>query len=129
MVSSCFPTQSESSHEDLVAAESDPSPSTSSYSAIEPLPEPGTMVEEEIHPPEFLYRFKNDTFENFRNTSNCLDVQLGKKTSSVQIQPARNLLIETSPRPTLPPLPPDPPNHGVHREEVFDWSGKLSEAL
>jgi hypothetical protein len=64
MVSSCFPTQSESNHEDLVAAESDLSPSTSSYSAIEPLPKPGTMEEKEIHPLEFLYRFKDDTFEN-----------------------------------------------------------------
>jgi hypothetical protein len=38
----------ESSHEDLLAAESDPSPSTSSHSAIEPSPNPGTFEGEEI---------------------------------------------------------------------------------
>jgi hypothetical protein len=68
------------------------------------------MEEEEIQPPEFLYRFEDDPFENLRNTSNCLDVQLGKEPSSVQIQPARDPLTEPSPRPTIPPLPPDPPN-------------------
>jgi hypothetical protein len=30
-------------------------------------------------------------------------------SASVQIHPARNLLTESSPRPTVPPLPPDPP--------------------
>jgi hypothetical protein len=41
---------------DLLVVESDPLPSTSSYSVIEPSPEPGIMEEEEIQPPEFLYR-------------------------------------------------------------------------
>jgi hypothetical protein len=43
------------------------------------------MEEEEIQPPEFLYRFEDDPFENLRNTSNCLDVQLEKEPSYVQI--------------------------------------------
>jgi hypothetical protein len=74
MVSSFFPInprepfQSESSHVDLLAAESDASPSTSSYLAIEHSPELGKMEEEEIQPPEFLCRFKDDPFENLRNT-------------------------------------------------------------
>jgi hypothetical protein len=33
---------------DLLVVESDPLPSTSSYSVIEPSPEPGIMEEEEI---------------------------------------------------------------------------------
>jgi hypothetical protein len=43
------------------------------------------MEEEEIQPPKFPYRFEDDPFENLRNTMNCLDVQLGKEPSSVQI--------------------------------------------
>jgi hypothetical protein len=42
-------------------------------------------------------------------TLNRLDVEKGKEPSPIQIQPARNLLTESSPRPTVPPLPPDPP--------------------
>jgi hypothetical protein len=89
---SFFPTdhnvphqESESIHESLSTAEPAPMVSTSQFSIVEPSPEVGTMEEEEIQPPEFLYRFEDNPLENFRDTSNCLDVQLGKDPSSVQI--------------------------------------------
>jgi hypothetical protein len=44
------------------------------------------MEEEEIQPPKFHHRFDDDPFENLKNTSDSLDVQLGKEPSSVQIQ-------------------------------------------
>jgi hypothetical protein len=91
------------------------------------------MEEEEFQPPEFLYRFEDDPSKNLRNISNCLDVQLGKEPSSVQIQLARNLLTEPSPRPTVPPLPPDPPNETfITKAMEKKWSigvGNFSEAL
>jgi hypothetical protein len=82
------------------------------------------MEEEEIQPLEFFYRFEDNPLENLRNTSNCLDVHLGKEPSSVQIQPARNLLRQPSPRPTIPPLPPDPPNE-TSIMEAWRRSGRL----
>jgi hypothetical protein len=137
---SFFPTshnepcqKSESIHESLSTAEPEPLTSTSQDSVIESSPEPGTMEEEEFQPPEFLYQFEDDPSENLRNISNCLDVQLGKEPSSVQIQLARNLLTEPSPRPTVPPLPPDPPNETFITEAMEKkWSigvGNFSEAL
>jgi hypothetical protein len=89
---SFFPTdhnvphrESESIHESLSTAEPAPMVSTSQFSIVEPSTEVGTMEEEEIQSPEFLYRFEDNPLENFRDTSNCLDVQLGKDPSSVQI--------------------------------------------
>jgi hypothetical protein len=91
------------------------------------------MEEEEIKPPRFLYRFKDDPVENLQNTSNCLDVQLRKEPYFVQIQPARNLLTETSPRPTVPSLPSNPPNETPIMEAMEEkWLtrvGNISEAL
>jgi hypothetical protein len=54
-------------------------------------------------------------------------------SASVQIQPTRNLVTESSPRPMTPPLPPDPPT----KTSIIDamekkWStgvGHFSEAL
>jgi hypothetical protein len=89
--------ESDSIHESLSTAELEPTVSTSQDSSVEPSLKPGTMEEEEIQPLEFLYQFKDNPLENLRNTSNCLDVQLGKEPSSVQIQPTRNLLPEPSP--------------------------------
>jgi hypothetical protein len=51
-----------SSHEDLLAAESDPSPSTPSDSAIEPSPEPGTSKGEEILSPKSPSQFEDDPY-------------------------------------------------------------------
>jgi hypothetical protein len=58
---------------------------------------------------KFHDRFEDDSTKNPEDTLNPLDVKQGKDPSSVQIQPARNLVIEASTRPTVPPLPPDPP--------------------
>jgi hypothetical protein len=58
---------------------------------------------------KFHDRFKDDPTKNPEDTLNPLDVEQGKEPSSVQIHLARNLLTESSPRPTVPPLPPDPP--------------------
>jgi hypothetical protein len=49
-----------SSHEDLLVAESDPSPSIFSDSAIEPSPDPGTSKGEEIQPLKFSAQFEDD---------------------------------------------------------------------
>jgi hypothetical protein len=58
---------------------------------------------------KFHDRFEDDSTMNPKDTLNPLDFQQGTELSSVQIQPARNLLTDSSPRPTFPPLPPDPP--------------------
>jgi len=47
----------ELTHEDLLAAEPNPSFPISSDSAVETSPEPGTSEGEEIHPPKFSSRF------------------------------------------------------------------------
>jgi hypothetical protein len=64
---SFFPTdhnephqESDSIHEILSIAEPEPMVFTSQFSTIEPSPEPGTMEEEEIQPPEFLYQFEDN---------------------------------------------------------------------
>jgi hypothetical protein len=122
-----------SSHESLSTVDPEPRVSTSQFSTVEPSPESGTLEEEENQPPEFLYRFEDNPIENLRNTSNCLDGQLGKEPSSVQIQPARNHLTEPSPRPTVPPFPPDPPNETSIMEAMekkwLSGVGNVSEAL
>jgi hypothetical protein len=123
----------DSIHESLSIVEPKPTISTSQFSTVEHSPKLGTMEEEEIQPPEFLYQFEDNPLENLRNTSNFLDVQLGKEPSSVQIQPARNLLTEPSPRPTVPLLPPNAPNETSIMEAMEKmWSigvGNFSEAL
>jgi hypothetical protein len=58
-----------SSHEDLLAAESDLSPSTSLDSAIEPLLEPGTSEGEDIRPLKFPSQFEDDPSRYHKNTS------------------------------------------------------------
>jgi hypothetical protein len=58
---------------------------------------------------KFHYLFEDDPTENPEDTLNHLDAEQGKEPSSVQIHLASNLLIESSPRPTVPPLPIDPP--------------------
>jgi hypothetical protein len=63
----------ESSHEDPLAAESNPSTPTSSHSAIEPSTELGTSKGEETQPPEFPSQFEDDPSRNHRNTSNFFD--------------------------------------------------------
>jgi hypothetical protein len=54
-------------------------------------------------------------------------------SSSVQIQLARNLLTESSPRPMVPPLPPDPPTKTYIMDAIEkEWSTGVehfSEAL
>jgi hypothetical protein len=52
-----------SSHESLSTAEPEPTVSTSQFSIVEYSPEPGTMEEEEIQTPKFLYRFEDDPLE------------------------------------------------------------------
>ena len=58
-----------SSHEDILAAESDPLPPITLDSALEPFSEP-QAPEEEIQPSEFPFEFEDDLFEDFGNTSN-----------------------------------------------------------
>ena len=61
-----------SSNEDILAAESDPSPPRTLDSALEPSSEPQAPEEEEIQPSEFPFEFKDGLFEDFGNTSNYL---------------------------------------------------------
>jgi hypothetical protein len=68
-----------SSHEDLLAVESDPPPSTSSDSAIKPSFEPGILEGEEIQPSKFPSQFEDDPSRNHTNTSNFFDAQLGEE--------------------------------------------------
>jgi hypothetical protein len=68
----------ESSHEDPLAADSDPSPSTSSHSAIEPSTEPRTSKGEVTQPLKFPSQFEDDLSRNHKNSSNLLDAQLGE---------------------------------------------------
>ncbi|RLM61855.1 hypothetical protein C2845_PM14G07880 [Panicum miliaceum] len=108
----------ESSHENLLAAESDPSPSISSHSAIEPSTEPGTSEGEETQPPKFPSQFEDDPSRNHKNTSNLIDAQIGKEPPSIHTNQSRNPLIEPSLRPTVPHLPPDPPNEAILKEAI-----------
>jgi hypothetical protein len=61
-----------SSNEDILAAESDPSPLTTLDSALESSSEPQALREEEIQPSELPFEFEDDLFEDFGNTSNYL---------------------------------------------------------
>ena len=58
--------------EDLPAAESSPSTSTSLDSAIKLMLDPGTSGEEEIQPLKSCVRFEDEPLWNIRNTSNHL---------------------------------------------------------
>ena len=77
---SSFPTNNkepiqeecESRQEDLPAAESSPSTSTSLDSTVELTPDPRTMEEEEIQPPKSCFRFEDEPLGTIRNTSNHL---------------------------------------------------------
>jgi hypothetical protein len=108
----------ESSHEDPLAAESDPSSSTSSHSTIEPSPKLGTLEGEEIRPPKFPSQVEDDPSRNYRNTLNLFDAQLGEEPSSVHTNQFRNPLTEPSLRPTVPTSPPDPPNKEILKEAI-----------
>ena len=89
---SCEPLQEEckSSQEDLLAAESNPSPYTSL----------------EIQPSMFSSHFEDDTSGNNKNTSNFFDAQLGEEASSIHTDQSQNLLTESSLNPTVPLLLP-----------------------
>ena len=73
----------ELTHEDLLAAEPNPSFSISSYSALEPSPEPGTSEEGEIRPPKLHSQFEDDPSGTHKYTSNLMNAQVGEELSSV----------------------------------------------
>jgi len=102
-------------HEDLLAAEPNPSFPISSDSAVEPSPEPGTLEEEEIRPPKFHSRFEDDPSGTHKYTSNLINAQVGEELSSVDADQSQNSLTEPSLRPTVPP-PPDPRNEAPLEE-------------
>ena len=62
----------ESRQDELIAAESSPSTSTSVDSAIGLMPDTGTSGEEEIQPPKFCVRFEDEPLRNIQNTLNNL---------------------------------------------------------
>jgi hypothetical protein len=82
---------------------------------------------------KFHDRFEDEPAENPKDTLNHLDAEQGKEPSSIQIQTSRNLLIESSPRPMIPPLPPDRPiETSIMDAMEKKWSTRvehLSEAL
>ena len=61
-----------SSHEDILAAKSNPSPPTTLDSALKPFCEPQAPGGEEIQPSGFPFEFEDGLFEDFGNTSNYL---------------------------------------------------------
>ena len=73
-VSKSQPSREEraSSHEDNLVAESDLPLPTTSDSALESSPESGVSENVEIQPLEPPFKFEDDLFEDFRNTSNYL---------------------------------------------------------
>ena len=79
-----------SNQEDLLAAESNPSPYTSL----------------EIQPSMFSSHFEDDPSGNNKNTSNFFDAQLGEEASSIHTDQSQNLLTESSLNPTVPLLLP-----------------------
>jgi hypothetical protein len=89
--------QRKSCHEDRLAVEFDPSPSTSSDLAIAPSPEPGTPEGEEIRSLKFPSQFEDDPSRNHRNTLNFFDAQSGDEPSSVHTDQSRNPLTEPIP--------------------------------
>ena len=82
----------ELTHEDLLAAEPNPSSPISSDSAVEPSPELGTSEEEEIWPPKFHSRFEDEPSGTHKYTSNLINAQVGKELSSVHTDRSRDLL-------------------------------------
>jgi len=62
--------QRKSSDEDILAAEPDRSLSIPWDSALEPSSEPRVLEKEEIRTSELHFKFKDDSFEDFENTSN-----------------------------------------------------------
>jgi hypothetical protein len=64
-----FPVVEPSSHEEATLFESAPLLLTYPDSSTEPSPEPETMEQEEIQPPEFPFEFVDDLFEDFGNPS------------------------------------------------------------
>ena len=64
-----LPATGSSSHEEVpLVVSTSPSP-THLEPTTEPSPEPETMEEEEIQPPEFPFNIEEDGFQNFGNTS------------------------------------------------------------
>jgi len=123
----------ELTHEDLLAAEPNPSFPISSDSAVETSPEPKTLEGEEIHPPKFSSRFEDESMGNHRNTSNLIDAHSGKEPSSVHTDQSRDLLTEPSLRPTVPASPPDSRNEApleeAMKEDWLDGEKHFSEAI
>ena len=105
-------------HEDFLAAEPNPSSPISSNSAVEPSPEPGTSEEEEIRPPKFHSRFKDDMSGTHKYTSNLINAQVGEELSSVHADQSQNSLTEPPLRPTVPPSPPVPHNEAPLEEAM-----------
>jgi hypothetical protein len=98
------PEESTSSMEEPSMAESEPIPSTSQDSPFETSPEPGTMMEEEILPPEFPLYFEEEFFEDYGNNSKYFCQK----------------------RPPVPFSPPDPNENNLIWEST---SNKSSEWL
>ena len=123
----------ELTHEDLLAAEPNPSFPLFSDSAVGPSPEPGTSKEEEIRPPKFHSRFEDDLSETHKYTSNLINAQVGEEPSSVHAGRSQNSLTEPLLRPTAPPSPPDPHNEApleeAMKEEWSDGEKCFSEAI
>jgi hypothetical protein len=71
-VSKSRPSREEdtSSHKDILVAESDLPLPTTSYSSLESFPESGVSENEEIQPLKPPFKFEDDLFEDFGNTSN-----------------------------------------------------------
>jgi hypothetical protein len=103
--------------------------STSSVSAIEPSPKPGTS-EGEIRPPKFSSQFEDDPYRSHRNTSNLFNAQLGEESFSIHTDQYRNPLIEPSLRPTVLPYPPNKANlKEAIKEEWSNGVGCFSKAI
>jgi hypothetical protein len=67
----CEPQQeSKSSLESPSIAKSNPLPSTSQDSCVEPSPEPRALKEEEVQPSNFSFAFEDDPYEILIHTSN-----------------------------------------------------------
>ena len=70
---------------------------------------------------------------NHRNTLNLIDAHSGKEPTSVHTDQSRDLLIEPSLRPSVPPSPPDPCNEApleeAMKEEWSDGKKCFSEAI
>jgi len=64
-----LPVAEPSSHEEVPLVDSTAQSQTPIKPTTEPSPEPETMEEEEIQPPEFPFNIEEDIFQNFGNTS------------------------------------------------------------